>query len=1098
MVICPSCGQENPEGFRLCGMCGASLTLAPAAREERKVVTVLFCDLVGFTARAEQLDPEEVRAVLRPYHDRVRSELERRGGTVEKFIGDAVVALFGAPTAHEDDPERAVRAALAIRDFAAEEGLELRIGITTGEALVSLGASPSEGEGMASGDVVNTAARLQSGAPVNGILVDDTTYRATRGTVEYDGARTIEAKGKSSPISVRRALQVRSRPGVDVVHDTRSELVGREQEVGLLRDALGRARVSRASQLVTVVGVPGIGKSRLVHELRRIVDADPDLITWRQGRCLAYGDGVTLWALGEIVKAQAGIHERDPPELAAEKIRSSVADVLGDSTDGPWIESNLLALVGLAGESELGGDGRGQAFAAWRHYFEAMAEQRPLVLVFEDLHWADESLLDFVDELVDWVSEVPLLVVGTARPELLERRPGWGGGKLNATTLALRPLSDDQTALLLARLLGRPVLAADEQQSLLERAGGNPLYAEQFADLFLERGATGDLPLPETLQGVIAARLDGLTPAEKDLLRDAAVVGKVFWVGSLSRDAEEAGATLHALERKGFVRRQRRTSVEGEDELAFAHALVRDVAYGQIARAERADKHRHVAKWIESLGRPEDHAEMLAHHWRSALELARASGKDDPELARHARVALHEAGDRAFSLNTFRAAARYYSEALELCPVDELHPELVFKRAHALFLAGDERSVEELEAARDTLVTAGRREDAAEAEAFLAQLHWFRGEQAKVFPHVHAAEALVADVPPSPGVARVLAWSARYRFLAGDLEDGLRRAEEALAMADRLGLDDLRVHALTTIGSAKEFSGDTSGRRDLERAVEVGRNANSVTVAGALNNLAVVLDMSDIDRVREVQDQALSEAERVGDAPLMRFLRGNQIAAYWILGDWDRAMAIADEFIAECEDGSPHILEGTTRLFRGYMKLARAQRDDALEDFATGLQRARERTGDPGDMVAALIRNAWASLRVGRVPEARAFFSEAQPLLRENPHARPWALAEVALELGETAGVREVLDTLPPSTGQRAMLAVLDGDDEQASELYASASNRLFEAEARLRAAERLLAAGRSGEGEAQLGRALAFYRSVGASLFVERGEALLRNARSA
>src|SRR5262245_3511153 len=283
-------------------------------RRERKVVTVVFCDLVGFTSRAESLDPEDVEAILRPYHERVRSELERHGGTVEKFIGDAVMALFGAPIAHEDDPERAVRAALAIREFALEEELELRVGITTGEALVRLDARPDAGEGMASGDVVNTAARLQSAAPVNGVLVDETTYRATRAVATYDEPQTMEAKGKSEPVVVRRALEARSRFGVDVTHHARSELVGRERELGVVRDAFERARVERTPQLVTLVGVPGIGKSRLVFELQRIVDADPEIVTWRQGRCLAYGDGVTLWALGEIVKAQAGVLEQDTPE----------------------------------------------------------------------------------------------------------------------------------------------------------------------------------------------------------------------------------------------------------------------------------------------------------------------------------------------------------------------------------------------------------------------------------------------------------------------------------------------------------------------------------------------------------------------------------------------------------------------------------------------------------------------------------------------------------------------------------------------------------------------------------------------------------------
>ncbi|MBA3401577.1 MAG: AAA family ATPase, partial [Actinobacteria bacterium] len=410
-------------------------------RRERKVVTVVFCDLVGFTSRAERLDPEDVEALLGPYHQRLRSELERHGGTVEKFIGDAVMALFGAPIAHEDDAERAVRACLAIRDWAVEEDdVQVRIAVTTGEALIRLDARPEAGEGMASGDVVNTAARLQSTAPVNGILADETTYRATREVVDYQEATPVEAKGKAERIPVWEALSAHARFGVDVAHEARTELVGRERELSVVRDAFERARHERTPQLLTLVGVPGMGKSRLVYELSQIADAEPELITWRQGRCLAYGDGVTLWALGEIVKAQAGILEQDAPDDVAAKISSAIGDVLSGTGDEAWVESHLLALVGLAEETELGGDRRSEAFAAWRRFLEALAEQRPLVLVFEDLHWADESLLDFVDELVDWVTDVPLLVVGTARPELLERRPGWGGGKLNATTLALSAL----------------------------------------------------------------------------------------------------------------------------------------------------------------------------------------------------------------------------------------------------------------------------------------------------------------------------------------------------------------------------------------------------------------------------------------------------------------------------------------------------------------------------------------------------------------------------------------------------------------------------------------------------------------------------------
>jgi class 3 adenylate cyclase len=1059
----------------------------------------VFCDLVGFTSQAESMDPEDVEALLRPYHERVRAELERHGGTVEKFIGDAVMALFGAPTSHEDDPERAVRAALAIRDHGRDTGLELRVGITTGEALVSLDARPSEGEGMASGDVVNTAARLQSAAPVNGVLVDETTYRATRNVIEYGAHDPLDAKGKSRPIEVREALEARSRPGMDIAHGARTGLVGREHELGVLVDALRRVLQSRRSQLVTLVGVPGIGKSRLVYELSQIVESDAELITWRQGRCLAYGDGVTLWALGEIVKAQAGIHEQDPPEEAAAKIRHTVEEVLESESDAGWVESHVLALIGLSEESDLGGDRRNEAFAAWRRFFEAMADRRPFVLVVEDLHWADDSLLDFLDQLVDWVTDVPLLVVGTARPELLERRPGWGGGKLNATTLAVEPLSDDQTAVLLGELLDRPVLAAEAQHALLERAGGNPLYAEQFAELFLEQGSTEALSLPETLQGIISARLDALPADEKELLRDASVVGKVFWTGALRRDPAEVGAALHSLSRKAFVRQQRRTSVEGESEFAFAHALVRDVAYAQIARADRAERHRRTAEWIESLGRPEDHAEMLAHHYGSALELAQAAGVETGELAKRAGEASGAAGDRAFALNAFATAAGHYRIALALSRADDpRRPELLFDFGRSLFLGGDESANEAFESARDALVETGDYGTAAECEAFIARGWWFRGRQHEVvFEHLRAAEALIARAQPSPSVARVLGWLGRQEMLAGENANGLRHAEEALKLAERFELDDLRVHALTTIGSAKAFLGDMSGRDDLERAIEIGRAANSTMVAGALNNLAVVIDMFDLGRVAQIQHEALHEGERFGDARLIRFLRGNLVAPLWILGDWDEALTTADRFIAECE-ASPHLLEGPTRVFRGYMTLARGRRDAALDDFRRGVELAREVSSDPQAMAPALIRSAWGHLQVGQTAEAHTEFGEALTYLRKDPFARPWALAEVGIAVGENRAVREILERLPPSPGREAMIALTDERFADAAQHYAEAGILLFEAEARLRNAEQLFAAGDRRDGEPDLERALDFYRSVGATLFIERGEALLAaNAQS-
>ncbi|MDH4102081.1 MAG: AAA family ATPase [Thermoleophilia bacterium] len=1073
-------------------------------RRERKVVTVVFCDLVGFTARAESMDPEDVEALLGPYHERVRSELERHGGTVEKFIGDAVMALFGAPTAHEDDPERAVRAALAIREFALEEELELRVGITTGEALVRLDAQPGAGEGMASGDVVNTAARLQSAAPINGILVDETTYRATRATVAYEDAEPVEAKGKAEPVRVWTAVTAHSRFGVDVAHDARSELVGRERELGVVRDAFERARHERTPQLLTLVGVPGMGKSRLVYELSEILEADEEFITWRQGRCLAYGDGITLWALGEIVKAQAGVLEQDSPEEIAEKVHQAVEDTLLGTGDEARVETHLLALLGLAAETQLGGDRRNESFAAWRRFLEGLAEQRPLVLVVEDIHWADEILLDFIDELVDWLTDVPLLVIATARPELLERRPGWGGGKLNATTLALAPLTSDETAQLLGRVLGRPVLAADTQAALLERAGGNPLYAEQFAELYVERGSTDELPLPETLQGIIAARLDGLPGSEKSLLQDAAVVGKVFWTGGFEQDDDDVTSTLHSLERKGFVRRQRRSSLEGSGEFAFAHALVRDVAYGQIARADRAAKHRRTAEWIAALGRPEDHAEMLAYHWSSALELVRASGGDVDELVERTRLALCDAGDRAFALNSFAVASMQYDDALALWPDDDDRPELMFRLALALHWSYDEaRQQRALEAARDALLAVGDTDRASETESFLARVFWDRGQHDLVREHLARAEALAGE-SVSAAAARVLAFSGRIREIAGERAEGRRLAEAAFAMATEFGLDELRAHALTTIGMAKNDLDDPSGIADMEHALEIALAVDSPIAGTIVNNLAVYATFAgDFPRTDELHSEALRLAERYGDASSVRFIRGNLIWGDFMLGRWDRALDSADGFIAECDAGSPHTQEGPVREVRAALFIARGDRDRALRDQLRGLELGEARH-DPFQHLGSMASTAAIYAELGQLDDAHSYAAQVPPLVRElGLHGALTRLSLFADELAIGDELRAAAADWHSRPGSHSFWRqliehILASELEEAADMIASAGNPTIEANIRKQAGLRMLAAGRTADAQVELERALGFYRSVDASFYVEQIESALAGAQSA
>jgi class 3 adenylate cyclase/tetratricopeptide (TPR) repeat protein len=1099
---------------------------APAqAREERKVVTVLFADLVGFTSRAEQLDPEDVRAMLSPYFARLRSELERRGGTVEKFIGDAVMALFGAPVAHEDDPERAVRAALAIRDAIGELNesdskleLQVRIAVNTGEALVTLDANPAEGEGMASGDVVNTTARLQTAAPVNGILVGETTYRATERAIEYREAPPVAAKGKTAPVAVWEVVEPRARFGVDIGRRGRVPLVGREQELDVLTDALARARNERASQLVTLVGVPGIGKSRLVVELSGVIDEEPELIFWRQGRSLPYGEGVTFWALAEIVKAQAGILETDSAEAALEKLRRTLEDVVTDPGEAAWIENQLKPLAGLEDDVQAHDDRQAEAFGAWRRFFEHLAERSPLVLVFEDLHWADDGLLDFVDYLAEWAGGVRLLIVCVARPELLTRRPGWGGGKPNATTLSLSPLSRDETARLVAGLLEQAVLPVELQSALLARAEGNPLYAEEYVRMLEDRGflrredgawrfeLAEDLPLPESVQGIVAARLDALLPDEKALVQDAAVFGKVFWVGAVGAVGEKERwaieEPLHALERKEFVRRERRSSVAGEEQYTFLHVLVRDVAYGQIPRGRRSGRHRAAAEWIASLSadRSEDRAEMLAHHYLSALELARAAGEDASEFAEPARLALREAGDRALALNAFAASARFYRAALELWPSpDPQRPHLLLRLGNAVY-AAEAAGVEILEEARDGLVAAGDREAAAEAEVQLGELFGNRGQRDREGEHLARAKALIEGVPPSPSKAYTLSQLAASHMMGGNNEEAIRVGREALAIADELGLHQRRAHAMNSIGVSLMDVGDTGGVDVLEQGLAISLEHNLPEAGRAYGNLAEVVSnyLGDLPRAAELREEGLRVTERFGLAQGTTWFVGEQVVSSYWTGRWDNALRIADEMLSGAEGGSPSYMDVQARQVRARIALARGAATAGTEgDEALKMARAMK---DPQVLYPALAFSAREAGFGGDMEKSAALADELLSLWHSrantllHSHLQSFTDAAEALRaLGrgeELARLGAEARTQTPWIA--AATAFIRGDFQRAAEIYAECGSLPDEAFARLRAAEALIQDGNRAEGDVELQRALAFYRSVDAKAYLREGEALL------
>jgi DNA-binding SARP family transcriptional activator/class 3 adenylate cyclase len=1094
----------------------------PVSREERKVVTVLACELVDLGAPDDRADPEDLRAGLRPYQARVRGELERFGGRVERSVGAQLMAVFGAPVAHEDDPERAVRAALAIRDTVAELNrtrqtptLEVQLGIATGEALVVVGATSDAGEAAITGGLIANAARLQQAALPGTVLVDEATWRATSDAVTYQRGKPVQAGGTGEPLASWPATAASSVPGAEFTRQPRTPFIGRKDELDLLKQIQARAVRESAVQLVTITGEPGVGKSRLVREFAALLDAQEQLVSWRQGRCLPYGEEISFWALGEVVKAEAGILESDDPQTATAKLAAAVTAVVEEPAERDWVTSRLAPLVGLAGQAGRAVE-RSEAFAAWRGFLEALAARRPLVLVVEDLHWADEALLAFLEHLLDWASAVPLLLVCTARPELYDQAPGWGGGTRNATTIALSPLSDEETARLLSALLAQSVLPAELQRRLVLRAEGNPLYAEEFIRLLTDRqllerrgrslqlAEGSELAVPQTLQALIAARLDILPPEQKALLQDAAVVGEVFWSGALAAmskvDDQPVNHGLRALARKELVRPVRRSSVAGQAEYAFWHVLVRDVAYGQLPRAGRADKHRGAAEWLEALSpdRTKDRAELLAHHWQAALQFARAAGQDTATLVERARLALREAGDRALSLHVFAAAVRWYEAALELSdPNDPARPRLLFRLGRARFHA-DQAGDDLLAEARDALLADGDRESAAEAEAMLGKLAWWRGDGERGVEHDQRAAELLKDAPPSRSKAAVLVELAGLLMVAGKHQEAIRVGREGLDIAERLGLEDIRADALNHLGAARVSNQDADGLADMEQAVTLAVQANSpVSVIAYINLASFLVEQGDLARGIELQAEGRRVAERFGFTAWLRHLQGERIFEDYWSGRWDAALRHADEFIAESEAGSRHYMETACRLIRGRIRLARSDQPAALEDATKGLEAARV-IQDPQVLNPAIAFAATVALAAGTADQAATLASELLTRLAKQAGALlgadwPVDLAIVLAELGRGQQlVKLAARSRLPTAWLDAAAAFAAGEFQQAADRYAAIGSLPDEAFARLQAAKRLLAEGRRPEATAQLRHALAFYHQVQASAYLAEGEALL------
>jgi class 3 adenylate cyclase/tetratricopeptide (TPR) repeat protein len=1144
MVTCLDCGRENPEDARFCNVCGTPLAVGlPPRSEERKVVTVFFCDLVGFTARSDQADPEDVRAALHPYHARVRAEVERFGGRVEKFVGDAVMALFGAPVAHEDDAERAVRTGLRVLEAVAElneeaPGLDLavRIGVNTGEAVVTLQARPEEGESMAAGDVVNTAARLQQAAPVGAVVVGEITFRATRDTIEYEALQPVRVKGKAEPLAMWRARGVKGPVGSEAERRLPAPFIGREDDLALLKQTFARTLRESSAQLVTVTGEPGVGKSRLVAEFRASLEEQKGAVSWRQGRCLPYGEGVTFWALGEIVKAHARILESDGPSEASEKLIRGLSALVPEVAERDWIRSRLAPLVGARTPEAAGTVEREESFTAWRRFFEALASEHPLILAFEDLHWADPAMLEFVEHLVDWSTGVPLLAICIARPEMYERRPGWGGGKKNSTTIALSPLTTEETARLISALLSQAVLPADTQRALIERAGGNPLYTEEFVRMLFDRGilerrdrvvhvASGvEIPVPETVQALIAARLDTLPSDRKALLHDAAVVGKVFWSGAVSfiggaqlREVEEG---LHELARKELVRPARSSSVANQAEYSFWHLLVRDVAYGQIPRAARAKKHRAAAEWIESIAgdRITDHAELLAHHDVQALELTRAAGGDGDlaDLSERARRSLVLAGDRAMQLDVGMAES-YFRKALELFPAD--HPErasVLTKAAESAFLSGRFAEAErDYEQAISGLGTRGDALGVGAAMVSLSFVHGFRGKTAQARELVRQVVQLLEGEPPGPELAQAYGQIARDMLLSGRSRECLEWSEKALGLAEELDIHGVAVMARQFRGSARCDLGDMGGLEDLRQALDMSlqHGLGHETVRCHINLADWVWFIEGPAKALEIQRAGIRFGDRRGISGPVLWTKGESLWTLFDLGEWDDLLRTADELIAwdRAHGGSYFGVMALT--YKAGVLLWRGRVSEAASLEEEFLARARD-IADPQILAPALAVGAVTEQRRGNLLVAVGLIRDLEEDTRESP---PRFLAQhvadaarVAVLAGEIDLARRLIEGSAAATTRdrlsvltaRAVVAEAERKLEEAETLYREVATRWGEFGHPLEKGLALLGAGRClrdltdmPDAETALKEARDIFVGLGAVPLVEETDALLGGA---
>lgn len=1031
--------------------------------EERKTVTVLCAGIADTSLDDDASDPEDRRAQLRPFRELVRREIERLGGSVDRGMGDATIAVWGAPVAQEDAAERAVRSALAMLDGAtelgrgSEAGPVLAIGVATGQALVTVGERSAAAEGLVAGDVVTAAVRLKDAAGPGTALVDGRTANATGERIEYAAETSITLPGARRSGGAWRVVAAKSQIAADLDHRPTTVLIGRELERSILLSTFDRAVRDSSVQLVTLVGEPGIGKSRLVADLAASLDDRDALINWRHGRCLPYGDGISFWALGEIVKAHLGILESDTAAVAEARLDAGLP---GDMRDRDWIKARLSSLLRVASPPAT----QQENFTAWRRFVEHVASSGPTVLAFEDLHWADDALLDFIEHLNEWATDVPLLLLSTARPEMFDRRPAFGRRARNSTIIELHQLNEEDTASLVQAVLAGAHIRSQTQRLVVERSGGNPLYAQEYVRLLRDRSLLdqpdAELPFPETVESLIAARLDTLAALEKAVVHDASVIGKVFWAGGVEAigggEPTVVGEALHDVSRRDFVRSSRTSSLADEAEFSFNHILVRDVSYGQIPKGKRAEKHLATARWLESrvAGRTEDLADVLAHHYSEALELSRTAGGQDlgTELADKARHYLVLAGDRALSLDVARAE-RSYERALALAGEETAERLVILERwAEAAGQGG--RLHEAVAALREVISEArlsGNLMAAGRGLTAVARILARLGD-----PAADAAiDEAVMVLEPEPASSELVAAYAELSAAdagRGDLTRAILDADRALVLARELDLPE-PPRALGFRGLFRCLSGDAAGLEDLQRAVELaldgglGREAavmyaNLAFVAGVLEGSA---------RAIQANRLALEFAERTGRVDMAVNIAANHVYWLYVTGSWDEALsrARADAAVAT-GTGSVEL-----RLVRSVEALILANRGDAEQatELAEWLVDESRTSSEvqwivPGFAVGALVAAA-----AGRPEQALALLSELEqhPGARADSNQYLMRVAEnvrTALACGDVAMARRLTQDSPANFPMqenflltaRAAIAEAEGSVGDAARLFAEAS----------------------------------------------------------